>query len=127
MITYAGVELPAPTEAVAAWVADHIRLDDIYEMWVPDAEGPSLKTYQTRSYPPKDLRVEIGTLSWPRGASRWALGHFLAHGTQLPAIRSAAYGGPSGSQSVPQPLVLGDGSRQISTNLYLLPDRKSVV
>jgi hypothetical protein len=126
MITYAGVELPAPTAEAAAWIAANIRLSDIEEMLQPDAEGPTMRTFQTRSWMKNDLRVEVGTLAWPQGASRWAIGHFLAHGSQLDAIRAAAYGGSSGNQSVPQPLVMGDPSiplGTITTNLYLLPPR----
>ena len=59
---------------------------------------------------------------WPRGASRWAVGYFLATLSQLNAIRAVVYAHAS---YVAAPLVLNDETgRVVTTNLWMLPPRQ---
>lgn len=63
-----------------------------------------------------------GTLLWPCwGASRFALGWFLANDAQLALIRPQAY---AGNTNVALPLVVADGRQSITlSQMFLLPPR----
>ncbi len=69
-----------------------------------------------------------GRLYWPRSASRWAAGYFLATQSQLDKIRPLVYGttsaGATPSYNV-QSLVIDDGTgRVVTTSLWMLPPRQ---
>lgn len=67
--------------------------------------------------------IQINRLWWPRGASRWAYGHFLATDKELYLIRQQAYYAGPGLN--PLPLIINDGTlvNQVPTYLYMLPAR----
>jgi hypothetical protein len=64
--------------------------------------------------------VDIGKLYWPRGASRWAVGHFVIDEGTLKKVRPHAY---ASSGPVALPLIIDDGTDSITTDLYMLPPR----
>lgn len=117
--SYGGIPLCVPTPEIKGWVRDHIRLEDIYPFSLADRIRHT-QDHLPRQEPLRDT-VQVGTLRWPRGASRWAVGHYLATSAQLERIRDLAYSGPAEDQSQPLPLVLGRGTFRISTDLFLLP------
>lgn len=121
-LTLAGSPLLLPDEALCAW-AEH-QLD-------PRAMRP----YRARAWPGARLTrlafptgVEpagpprIGRFEWPRGASRWARGCFLASAAQVDAVRAEAFG-PGGDEDLPVELVLDGGplGESVTTEVYVLP------
>jgi hypothetical protein len=65
--------------------------------------------------------VQLGHLWWPRGASQFAYAHVLVSGAQLDLIRAQIF--PTSTTFVAKPLVIDDGVRSITTDLYCLPPR----
>lgn len=121
MANYAGVPLPQPTGELAAWVAKNIPLSDV----VPFHPTPSLnKLLTVLPYPDIRLRpVKMGSLWWPIGAARWAIGHFLACESDLAKIRIQVY--PDDVSYRAATLVLDDGtdSGQLFADMWMLPPR----
>ncbi len=130
MLSYAGVNLAAPTAENAAWVRANIPYSALADSWRrswPEIacthlsyRGPQVLLRQAWSLDGAEPQrpVESGKLFWPVGAARFALGHYLASDNQLAAIRTAIGAGGSA------PLVLNDGKRpSLSINLWLLPAR----
>jgi hypothetical protein len=87
-------------------------------------------------YPDQRKRpIRVGSLWWPQGASRWAVGHFLATEGQLDAIRSVVYAGGVAANYSPGfaswPLVLDDGTVNavgstaygVVAQMFMLPPR----
>lgn len=127
MLTYAGVSLSLddPDGAVQDWIDRYRPLDSIlappaaYEdgrdrpqgNW-PHAVG--LPTFNWRTLPP-DWRVN--TLWWPTGASRFAVGLFLATQSAVAKIRKKISSSGGGT------LAIGDGTRTIRPTMYMLPPR----
>lgn len=66
--------------------------------------------------------VKLGRLYWPRNASQYAIGRFLATEPELDLIRRKAYQ-PDSRGVVPLDLVIDDGTNSITTELYMLPPR----
>lgn len=127
MITYGGVALEIPRDTFRAELASNFSLAELVEFQSPEWTGlpggwkhPDFKGQRN---------VRLGRLSWPRGASKWAVGHFLVHASKLEIIRRAAYTGTNNSAGVlPLPLVLADSNddadlKKITTDLYMLPPR----
>lgn len=92
MIRLAGVELSHPIREVRDEIERRIPLADAYP-WLHRAwPGPRLVnlTVPTGFKPAESVR--LGRFVWPRGASRWAYGHFLATSNQVRGVREVAYG-----------------------------------
>src|SRR6185437_10805426 len=70
---------------------------------------------------PRTRKPKVGSLYWPLGASRWAVGMFVVTNNELAPIRQAVYQTPG--TPTPQPSVLNDGKRSLTTSLYMLPPR----
>lgn len=109
MLSYAGVALSHPDAAFLAALAPYLdptgEAEAAPENWgLPDADGT----------PPR-----VGVLRWPRTASRWACLTALATDAQADAIRREV----ARASGVALPLVMGDGTRSIETDLVLLPPR----
>lgn len=124
MIRLAGVELLFPESSVRAEIESRIPLDDAYP-WLNRAwPGPRLThlTYPTGFKPAESVR--LGRFCWPRGASRWAYGHFLASSSQVKAVREVCYD-KSGLKQVAVPLELSSpglaSDETVATNVYVLP------
>ncbi len=121
MLSYAGIPLCEPSALDLARIEmglDWGRLLDFERLILPNAGrlGWSFNGIL------RDRPRALNALYWPRGASRWAVGWFLATANQLVAIRQQVYStGAGGYQALP--LVLSDGTRSIETNLYMLPPR----
>jgi hypothetical protein len=67
-----------------------------------------------------DRPIEIGVLSWPTGASRFACYHGIVDSVQLAAIRSQVF---VGSAINPLPLVISDGLHTLTASMWMLPPR----
>lgn len=67
--------------------------------------------------------IKIGSLWWPQGATRWAVGHFLGTESQLAAIRTALGYSDAGFTLGPSPLILSDGTNTIAADMWMLPPR----
>jgi hypothetical protein len=121
MISYGGVFLPSPTADDVARVraaVDPARLWEFELRLAPPPPAASGTALPARSWLPGP--VELGRLTWPYGAARWAFAHYLCDSASLSIIRAAAY---AGGALAPLPLVLDDGTRSVTTSLYLLPAR----
>ena len=120
MISYAGIPLLHDTEALRMWIAANAD-----PMWAQDAAPPDLRTrtlwLSGPRRPAQDARVELNVLKYPWGASRFAVGHFLASYRQLALIRPQVYSGANGYQACP--LVMSDGTNTLTTPLWMLPPR----
>jgi hypothetical protein len=121
-IIYGGIELPAPTQEEADWIADNIPVSEVYEFAQAGcADCSSWATVATSDFT-HQVSIAIGRLYWPTGASRWAVGHYLATDTDVAHLRGKAY---RGAAYLPLTLKITDesGTDFIETDLYMLPPR----
>lgn len=122
MIRYAGVNLPLATPEAVAWVERHIDPRDTMEFAHRAWPGPhSLLLSWPQFLLPR--RVKLGTLCWPTGAARWAVGYFLCGEQQLEKIRQLCYGVAGDYQLTPQVLELETQHGTVNPEMYLLPPR----
>lgn len=121
MISYADVPLSEPDAGQLAAIERHLAD-------VPEFEQEQYPGYRRRAWTlPGALpqpSPQINTLWWPRGASRYAIGHFLATTTQLDRIRQEVAGGGSPSYRS-RTLKMWDGSTRspIEAVMWMLPPR----
>lgn len=128
MAAYADIPLCTLTPDVAAWIGTHIPIESFHFAPIPNLQTlRPLMPYPDQMASP----IKIGTLSWPQGASRWAMGHFIATEGQLAQIRQKVYQ-VLASQTTVDPtatpgaatLQLDDGTTTIDVpNMYMLPPR----
>lgn len=117
MLSYAGVDLPILSQAQIAEFSDLLDPMWMYEFALQTWPGSSLAFSGFRGALPVQP-VKVGSLYWPAGASRFAVGHYAATQPQLDAIRLAI--GPSGTGT----LTIGDGVDSISVaGMRMLPAR----
>lgn len=99
-------------------------------IWNMGGNGFNGAAWESDGFFDPDLPIDVGTLYWPTGASRWAVGYFLVTDEQLAEIRKKTFGkypGASAQQgqgSIAQPFVMsGAGGKdgKIETLLYMLP------
>jgi hypothetical protein len=121
-VTYGGVPLKGNDREVDALIAQYLPTRDVYE-WEGETHPLPNRQFLTQSgYVPNLSRpIKTGHLWWPRGASRWAVAHFLCSDNDLALIRPLAQ--PStGYTSLP--LVLsGKNGNSISPQMWMLPAR----
>lgn len=117
MLSYAGTPLLDPGADLVARLERDLDLsylplwaDRLWPGYAQDAlgfRGP---------WPQGPLR--LNTLVWPSGASRFAYGHYLVEHTDLLRIRDETQ---VSAQPVAKPLIIADGRKQLSTEMYMLP------
>jgi hypothetical protein len=122
MYSFANVGLGDPNESVgvdiAGWVAANIQPHQLfplaYHSWPGElGNGPILN-----QSPEEPRAVTINSLTWPRGASRFARGYFVATSQQLAAIRKVtSINGVLASGG----FIFADGTNQIATKMWMLP------
>src|SRR5262245_25799870 len=117
-LSYGGIELAVPTEAAREAVEKYISTADAYEFQY--AYGCINNPYNIAFSEMYNLPIKLGQLYWPRGASRWTVGHFLATAPQLEFIRPLAY--VDGAHKA-LPLVMDDDLGFVVTELFMLPPR----
>lgn len=122
-LSYGGVKLPVWNSSAAGWAGRQIPLSEY--MPLEDATGYAYDLWHLHlktPFPQPD--TEIGTLRWPTGASRWAVGHFVVTAAKLDAIRLLV-----GASNAPQDLVMTDQvtGNTLTTSLYMLPPRPLLV
>lgn len=127
MISYGGIKLCDVTPAMALAVERVISPRDVYQFERASWPGKNRVGWTWPGFVP-DRAIKVGSLWWPRGATRWAVGHFLATEEQLESIRPQVYSGPGNTyQSLPCVLSQerADGATvgAITTNLWMLPPR----
>jgi hypothetical protein len=128
MLTYANVNLMVAPADLLAWVAANIPVSEQLQFEFRTWPGKRL-TQLTWDGTVLPRAVQPGTLWWPRGASRFAVGWFLCSTNQLKKIRAACYSEGAASVPVPQTLRISQDNRDgqtvssISTSMYLLPVR----
>lgn len=126
MLSYAGVPLSVPTAEVAEWIERNISVRDVYEYAEKAWPGVSL-AHVTHGGAQPYRPIQVNRLWWPRGASQWAVGHFLASESQMASIRPQVWPGGSSYQAKPLLMDWRDASANvvdgISPSLWLLPPR----
>lgn len=125
MISYGDVYLAVPDEKLSRQIAECLPIEEIREFQAPERSGwPGMGWQAPMAMPQRPLR--LGRLYWPRGASRWARGHFIATEDQLDRIRQRVYTGDSRG-AVPLDLVIQsndvDTDRRITAPMYMLAPR----
>lgn len=121
MMSFAGVDLCASTPEVAAWVATNIPPEEAIPFPPRLTPGAGLGGLPwTPPRPPGPVRV--GRLSWPWGASRFAVGHYLTTSDDLDDIREVVY--PTSTTLAAGDLVLdGDDGVSVTAPMWMLPPR----
>lgn len=123
MIKYGGVGLvvlnPQTDADVILSVNDFLELDNSHHLQQPYYTGLSPE-WAVPEFGPTRV-VKLGRLYWPRMASKFAVGHFLATETQLDLIRDLAYTSDSRGE-IPLDLVIDDGVNSITASMYMLPN-----
>ncbi len=114
MITYNNLPLVVPGPALQAWIAVNIPTQFVYEFEKPQWPGlrRSKWAFAAPRHPERPIRV--GTLYWPRAASRWGIGHFILqekHAAAVSALTDA------------KQLRMTDGTNEINVDMWALPLR----
>lgn len=118
-LSYGGITLTLSTAELDALQEAYMRREMVTEF-----EGQFSPPYNLGHLPfnystPPQVK-DLGRLYWPRGASRFGFAHFVVSDRILQLIRPLAYAG--GTLNALE-LVMSDGTREIQTNLYMLPPR----
>lgn len=125
MLTYAGIPLSLATSPVALAIERAISPRDVVSFEETTWPGRNRLGWTVPGYLPSRPPVRAGVLHWPRDASRFAVGYFLASDNQLSQIRSLL----ATQGYTRQPLVMSqeDQTRQtvqsITASLWMLPPR----
>ena len=123
MIRLAGVELSLPDSATCAVIERRIPMNDAYPWLLRSWPGPrQLNLTLPLGYKTAEP-VRLGRFVWPRGASRWAYGHFLATSNQVKAVREVCYG-KGGLEQIAVSFELSSpglaSEEVVSTDVYVL-------
>jgi hypothetical protein len=118
-VSYCGVPLAFPAPALVDWADRLLPFAPGVEQAPRAWPGPR-QSAAALPGPPGPPAARPCRLFWPAGASRFAQAHLLATDAQLASVRAWVYGG-GGYR--PGDLVMDDGTRSITTSLYLLPPR----
>lgn len=121
MLFYAGVPLPLATAEIADWVRDRIDPSWLVEWTERTWPGHQLEHVGWRGFW-RPGPVRLGVLTWPVGAARFAVGHYLADEVAVAAVRQK---GVRDGKPQPLDLVIADGrpGRAVTVPLYALPPR----
>ncbi len=124
-LSYADVPLGLPPPALARWVARSLDPSHVWEF--PDGWWNTRNTGDVdyRPMPPR-RPIRLNRLAWPAGASRFSVGHFLVDQGQLDSIRAVCFAADADTgveTYVSATLVMGDGTNEIETDLWMLPAR----
>lgn len=122
-LTYGGIPLLVPTPELAAWIESNISTADVNEFARPFWPGGVHHDWPVPTHRDANRTIKLNRLYWPRGAARWAVGHFLATDGQLNAIRRQA---TAGGTHTALTLIMAEGQstiRKIAPSLYMLPAR----
>ena len=113
MISFAGVSLPCPTAELLGklqYALDPNEVRDFeYKYW-PGANLLNVPFPGTRP----ELPVRINSLQWPVGASRWAIGRYLALDDTVEALRNSTYANNNYRAAT---LIVDDSLSSITTDL----------
>jgi hypothetical protein len=117
-LSLAGVFLPPIDAALAEKIESRIPLDMV-SPWTARAWPGKRRTGLPWpvGFKPIPTRVKVNMLTWPRGASRFAFGWFLASSNQAAVITNLAFG-PTGTTTQQVPLVMftpGINSNEVFT------------
>ena len=122
MISYANVPLLDASAELISWIEhysspQHVREFERLTSLPINQAGDTNFHSPLEAYP---RPFQLNTLFWPRGAARWAYGHFLVTDEQLAQIRVQVYGA---NLYLPQPLTITDGTNWLTTMMFMLPPR----
>jgi hypothetical protein len=139
MLTFAGQELLFPTAELDAWMARNQELCDLSQFAAEPARLASGRhACRSRFEQNKGLGLPIinwpappvprlNTLYWPTGATRWAMGWFVARGDALDKIiaktRSAGRYAVKGTLGIGDDLDQNTDTPVHSIDMYMLPPR----
>lgn len=126
MMSYAGVDLPIVSNALAAWIEQNINPNEAYEFdSFFDANSMTCLPVPDKYTPPA---VQCGVLYWPTHATRWSVFHTVLSGEQLAALRTSLASGESEESDkagYPSALLKLDDDRHpaVEAQMYILPPR----
>lgn len=119
MIQYAGVDLLEAPDSLREWVRANIDPSDLPPYTTHWWPGKNLSHLPFRP-PAPPRKIELNTLWWPTGASRFAVGWYLADEGLLTSIRDVTES-PLGSDHAASNLVLDDGTDSVTVSMWMLP------
>jgi len=123
MLEYGTVPLTPANEQLKALIENRITTDDVYEfsaMTWPDFRESAWAVADAR---PQRQRVLLGRLSWPWGASRFSVGHYLVSGKNLDLIRQKATANNAFNKLKLHIASENSSQFKIKTDMYMLPAR----
>lgn len=123
MMSYAGIDLPILTPALAAWVEANIPPGMVAEVDTEHSRDALGCLPLPAPFDPPPIRP--GTLYWPTGASRWATFHTVLTREQLDEVRLALIPDPStdlGGYPTGD-LVIDDDRGSVTVAMTMLPPR----
>ena len=118
MIKFANIDLLEASESLREWVRTNIDPADLPPYTTHWWPGKNLSHLPFRP-PAPPRRIELNTLWWPTGASRFAVGWYLVDEGLLTQIRDVTE--PLGSSHQPANLVLDDGTDSVTVSMWMLP------
>lgn len=122
LVKYADVKLPVPKDDLCEWVERELPRIEEGEFAEQVWPGQNLLGLTFPGYVNR-LPSRINKLHWPIGASRFAVGRFLASDSQVQAIRESIYTETSAIGLQAAVFRMEAENSYIETQLYLLPPR----
>lgn len=125
MISYGGQALTIPDPATIAMIEGSPLMANLMELQRPSWTGTG--DWKNPVFDPV-RPVRLGSLVWPRSASRFAYAHYIVSDKTMVELRKAAYSGDSGQTALSlvissDPAGGTDPLRSITTPMYMLPPR----
>lgn len=119
MFKFADIELgDCDVPEIGTWISACVQPQKIYPLAFRAWPGVTVGQPIINLTPQNQMPVEINTLFWPWGASRFARANFVVSTDMLEGIRATVY---SGGAEAAADLVFSDGVNDITTQMWMLP------
>lgn len=127
MLSYAGIQLNLASPELVEAIEAKISPRDVFDFERLDWPGKGRINWTWPGFT-QHRPIKVGTLYWPRGAMRFAVGYFLCTETKLAQIRTQVYGA-SNDTYVAKPLSMSKYNQagtlvaEINPDMWMLPPR----